>query len=51
MGVALVAATSSVAAQRTPTVGERAHITGCENGDLLVPVVNMWDSIVFDAVG
>lgn len=23
-------------------VGDRFHITGCENGELLVPVVNMW---------
>ena len=24
-------------------VGDRFHITGCENGELMVPVVNMWD--------
>ena len=23
-------------------VGEKFHITGCENGELMVPVVNLW---------
>ena len=23
--------------------GDRFHVTGCENGVLMVPVVNMWD--------
>ena len=26
-----------------PTVGDLFHVTGCENGTLLVPVVNMWN--------
>lgn len=30
--------------QRTPRVGERFHVTGCENGELLLSVINMWDS-------
>lgn len=30
--------------QRTPRVGERIHITGCENGELMLSVINMWDS-------
>lgn len=25
-----------------PKVGDLFHITGCENGELLVPVVNLW---------
>ncbi len=25
-------------------VGDRVHITGCENGELVLPVVNLWDS-------
>jgi len=24
-------------------VDDRFHVTGCENGELMVPVVNMWD--------
>ena len=27
-----------------PRIGRRVHITGCENGQLVVPVVNLWDS-------
>jgi hypothetical protein len=27
-----------------PLLGTRRHITGCENGKLVVPVVNLWDS-------
>lgn len=23
-------------------VGDKFHVTGCENGELMVPVVNMW---------
>ena len=42
--VCMLLITGPVVAQRTPTVAERTHITGCEDGDLLVPVVNMWDS-------
>ncbi len=28
--------------QRAVRVGDRFHITGCENGDLLLPLVNIW---------
>ncbi len=24
-------------------VGDRFHVTGCEHGELMVPVINMWD--------
>lgn len=27
-----------------PRIGTRVHITGCENGELVVPIVNLWNS-------
>ena len=30
--------------QTDPRIGRRVHITGCENGELSVPVVNLWNT-------
>jgi len=35
---------SSSSAKNDPRIGRRVHITGCEKGALVVPVVNLWDS-------
>jgi len=38
------ASSSQGIAAADPRIGRRVHITGCENGELVVPVVNLWDS-------
>jgi hypothetical protein len=31
-------------------IGQRVHITGCENGELKVPMVNLWNTAARSAV-
>lgn len=38
---------SAAQAQIEPKAGDRFHIAGCENGELLVPVVNLWSQPTF----
>ena len=40
---ALATVAESSAEARTPKADELFHVTGCENGDLVVPAVNLWD--------
>ncbi len=40
----LLASSRGVEAQDDPKVGDRVHITGCENGVLQLSLVNVWDS-------
>jgi hypothetical protein len=35
---------SAVSVPADPMIGTRRHITGCENGKVVVPVVNLWNS-------
>lgn len=37
-------AAASVTQATDPRVGTRVHVTGCEHGELVVPLVNLWDS-------
>ena len=43
VAVFLSLSTTSFAKNWMPDIGDLFHITGCEDGQLLVPVVNLWD--------